>query len=55
MTASDGLQRALERATGHHAPAPDTDPGTEPPALNSTTLEDQLRAALGAHTTEETR
>ena len=55
MTATDGLQAALERATGHHAPAPDTDPGTEPPALNSDHLEDHLRAALGAHTDKEDR
>ena len=55
MTATDGLQAALERATGHRRRTPDTDPGTEPPALNSTTLEDQLRAALGAHTDKEDR
>ena len=52
MTATDGLQAALERATGHRRRTPDTDPGTEPPALNSTTLEDQLRAAVGANPKE---
>lgn len=53
MTATDGLQDALERATGRHAPAPDT--GDEAIALNSTALEDQLRAALGARTQEDNR
>lgn len=52
---TDGLQAALERATGHRNQAPDPDPGTEPPALNSATLEDQLRAAIGAHTQEDER
>ena len=56
MTATDGLQDALERATGRRNQTPDTDPGTDPgtdpPALNSTTLENQLRAAVGAHPKE---
>lgn len=45
---TDALRRPPTDPDDH-----DDEPGTEPPALNSTALEDALRAALATHTTQE--